>query len=222
MKTIILAAGVGSRLKSVLPKSLNKLPNGKTIIDNQINILRKLGVKEIFVVVGFKKEIIMENYPNVFFVYNPLFHISNTAYSLRLAFENMDEDDVIWINGDVALEKEVIKRVIEKEGNAVAVNKSKCSEEEVKYKTKNGKIVEISKNVIDAEGEAVGVNKISKKDFYTFLQALKEGNKNDYFEKGMELAINKGIDFYPVDISDCRCIEVDFKDDLETVREVFK
>ena len=56
MKAVILAAGVGSRLKSVLPKSLNKLPNGKTIIDNQINILRKLGVKEIFVVVGFKKE----------------------------------------------------------------------------------------------------------------------------------------------------------------------
>jgi choline kinase len=222
MKTVILAAGVGSRLESVLPKSLNKLPNGKTIIENQINILRKLGIKEIFIVVGFKKEIVMENYSNVFFVYNPLFHISNTAYSLRLALENMDEDDVIWMNGDVALEKEVIKRVIEKEGNAVAVNKSKCGEEEVKYKTKDGKIVEVSKNVVDAEGEAVGVNKISKKDFYTFLQALKECNKNDYFEKGMELAINKGIDFYPVDISDCRCIEVDFKDDLETVREVFK
>lgn len=222
MKAVILAAGVGRRLGEQMPKCLNKLPSGLTIIENQIFSLEKCGIKEIFAVVGFKKEIVMENYHKIFYVYNPFFHITNTAKSLLCFMERIEPDDVIWINGDVVLEEEVIKRVLEKEGNIVAVNKFKCGEEEIKYKTNNRKIIEISKEVKDGEGEAVGVNKISRKDFEVFLRSLVKCSNNDYFEKAIEISISEGIEFYPVDVTDCKCIEVDFIEDFNKAREMFR
>ena len=220
MKAVILAAGVGSRFRKRLPKSLIQLPAGYTIIANQIAILRDNGVNEVIVVVGFKKELVMEENPDVLFRYNPLYHITNTSQSLRMALESSEVDDVIWLNGDVYLDDTVISRIINASGNIIAVNKSMCGEEEVKYKTDSaGRIIEISKKVQNAEGEAVGVNKILKGDFGIFLKCLQECNENDYFEMGIEIAIKKGIVFNPVDISDCTCIEIDFKKDLEQLEK---
>ena len=135
MKAIILAAGIGSRLGKQLPKSLVRLPSGSTIIANQISLLRESGIKEIIIVAGFKKEVLMEEHPDVLYCYNPFYHITNTSQSLKMAFEIIEEDDVMWLNGDVYLEKDVVRRVMKKSGNIIAVNNAECGEEEVKYRT---------------------------------------------------------------------------------------
>jgi len=223
LKAIILAAGAGTRIGSQLPKCLMELPSGKTIIGNQIDILRENNIREIIIVVGFKKDIIMEKYPDVVYKYNPFYHMTNTSKSLMLTLQSIDVGDTLWLNGDVFLESEVVGKVISEKGNVIAVNKAKCDDEEVKYKTdSSGKIVEISKSLNHAEGESVGVNKISAEDFVLFLNGLKQCRDNDYFEKGMEICISEGMVFYPVDISNCKCIEVDFKEDFERVKEFFK
>jgi len=221
LKAIVLAAGTGTRIGNQLPKCLMILPSGKTIMENQVALLRDNGIKEIIVVVGFKKDVIMEEFPDLIYRYNTFYHITNTSKSLMMALESIDEDDILWINGDVFLESEVIRRVLSEPGNVMAVNISKCGEEEVKYKTGgDGGIVEISKSVTDAEGESVGVNKITAKSFSVFHESLKECGDDDYFEKGIEICISKGIRFNPVDISACKCIEIDFKEDYERVKEI--
>jgi len=218
MKAIILAAGFGKRLSNQLPKCLIHLSGGKTIIGNQIEILKANGIKEIIVVVGFKKEFIMEEYPCVTYVYNRNYHITNTSKSLMAALESIDPTDVIWLNGDVFLQSEVVERVVAVTGNIIAVNKDKCGREEVKYRTDpSGRILRISKNILKAEGEAVGVNKIAKKDFARLLESLRECDDHDYFEKAIELCIAKGVEFRAVDISGYVCVEVDFKKDLEKI-----
>jgi len=223
VKAIILAAGVGSRIGHRLPKCLTELPNGKTLLENQIELLNQNGINEIIIVVGFKKELIMEYYPDALYRYNPLFHVTNTAKSLMMAFQNATPDDTLWLNGDVFLESAVLQRVIETPGNVVAVNTAAVGEEEVKYRTNDdGFIVEISKKVANAEGEAVGVNKISRQDFLTFHDQLKECSPHDYFERAMELAIARGVQFVPVNVGDLKCVEIDFRKDLELVRRFFK
>lgn len=222
MKAVILAAGVGSRLGKPFPKSLSQLPTGESILGRQIRIIRDWGIKEIIVVVGFKKEFIMEYFPNVFYSYNPLFYITNTSKSLSHALEDLEED-VIWLNGDVIFDETIIDRIIKNEGNVVAVNSAKCGEEEVKYKNdRKGCLLEISKKVKDPQGEAVGINKISRKDINLFKDTLRECDDQDYFEKGIELLIKRGKVFKTVDISDCRCIEVDFPADWEVAVSLFK
>lgn len=223
LKAVILAAGSGTRIGNQIPKCLMTLPSGDTILGNQIHILKNIGIKEIIVVVGFKKNIIMEQYPDVIYKYNPFYHVTNTSKSLMMAMESVSEDDLIWINGDVFLEPEVVKRVLSSKGNIIAVNKSKCGDEEVKYTTdESGKIIRISKTISGAEGESVGVNKITASHFGLFSDSLRECGDNDYFEKGIEICIDKGTEFFPVDISDCDCIEVDFKEDFERVKEISK
>src|SRR6056297_2461183 len=100
MKAVLLAAGVGSRLGRPFPKSLVKLPGGERILGRQIRILREKGIRQIFVAVGFKMDLIMEEFPNVYYRYNPFYYITNTSKSLLCILEDLD-DDVIWLNGDV-------------------------------------------------------------------------------------------------------------------------
>lgn len=58
-KAVILAAGKGSRMRSELPKVLHKV-EGKTMIEHCIERARKAGVGEIILVVGYKREMVME------------------------------------------------------------------------------------------------------------------------------------------------------------------
>lgn len=222
MKAVILAAGIGSRLGKKLPKCLTQINNDETIIGRQIRILKENGINEIIAVVGFKKELIMEFYPEIFYKYNPLYSVTNTSKSLLEGLKDL-EDDVIWLNGDTVFDDNIIKLMMSYSGNAVAVNRSRCAEEEVKYKTdKDGFITEISKKVKDAEGEAVGINKISKEDINEFKQALLKCNADDYFEKAIEMMVIEGKKFKAIDIGENRCIEIDFNEDLSTAIDLFK
>ena len=92
----------------------------------------------------------------------------------------------------------------------------------MKYKTgAHGKIIEISKLVQDGEGEAVGINKISRAGLPVLVEALRRCEDSDYFERGIELSISEGLEFNALDISEYRCIEVDFEEDLIRARQLF-
>ncbi|WP_084590880.1 NTP transferase domain-containing protein [Desulfonatronovibrio magnus] len=221
MKAVILAAGVGSRLGRPFPKCLTQMPGGEPILGRQIRIFREAGISEIIVVVGFKKTLIMEQYPEALYKYNPFYYITNTSKSLLCALENVYED-VVWVNGDVVFDPQVVRDVVGSPYNTVAVDRKKCGQEEVKYtENEQGFIDSISKEVKNPLGEAVGVNKIQKNDIQKFIRALKHCHDDDYFEKGMELAMSEGIRFKALDISNYRCIEVDFEDDLIQAKNMF-
>ncbi|MFO7728629.1 MAG: phosphocholine cytidylyltransferase family protein, partial [Desulfonatronovibrio sp.] len=176
---------------------------------------------EIIVVVGFKKTLIMEQYPEALYKYNPFYYITNTSKSLLCALENVEED-VIWVNGDVVFDSRVIRDIAEHNFNTAAVDRKKCGAEEVKYtENEQGFIASISKEVHNPLGEAVGVNRIQKNDMPAFVQALKLCRDDDYFEKGMELAMENGVRFKALDISSYRCIEVDFEEDLIQAKNMF-
>lgn len=222
MRAVILAAGIGSRLGNPYPKCLNKLPYGETLMERQIRILRECGIKEIIAVVGFKKELIMEHMPSIYYKYNPVYYLTNTSKSLLVGLEDI-YDDVIMLNGDVVFDKAVLEMAISNErDNKIIVDNKKCGDEEVKYTTDEmGRIKEISKEVIKGEGEAVGINIISKKHIECFKEYLKLCEDNDYFEKAIELAIEEGIEFFPVNIGKNNCMEVDFYNDWEDACNIF-
>ncbi|TVQ95521.1 MAG: phosphocholine cytidylyltransferase family protein [Desulfovibrionales bacterium] len=221
MKAVILAAGVGSRLGRPFPKCMSLLPDGEQILGRQIRLFREAGIRELIVVVGFKKGLIMEEFPDVFYTYNPFFYITNTSKSLLCVLEHLD-DDVIWANGDVVFDREVVEAVVAHPGNVVAVDRKRCGAEEVKYRADGqGRLLEISKQVDRAHGEAVGVNRVSREDLPTLVRSLTACQDDDYFEKGIEDCLGLGVAFQVLDISAHRCIEVDFDEDLREARRMF-
>lgn len=218
---VILAAGMGSRLGRSLPKPLTELADGRTIMQQQMdNIHAALGDVPITVVVGYRAEMIVETFPDVSFVYNDEYDTTNTSKSLMRALRSLPGTGILWMNGDVVFDPQVLVRsapLIEADQSFVTVNTSSVSDEEVKYTvTAEGYIRELSKVVEDGLGEAVGINFISSRHKATLQAHLTRVGNQDYFERGLELAIEQNnLLMEPVDISDLYAVEIDFAADLE-------
>ena len=224
---VILAAGVGSRLAKPHPKPLTPLRGtGATIMEQQVTRLRGVFPDcRITTVVGFKKDVIMEAFPDHLYVYNELYGDTNTSKSLLKALQLSPPGGVMWLNGDVVFEEgllELVEPFVAAEQSVVAVNHASVGDEEVKYRLDDdGFISELSKQVVDGLGEAIGVNYVSAADKPFLIEQLIACDDNDYFERGIELAIAKnGVRFRAVDISEFGCVEVDFADDLTRAEQL--
>ena len=222
LQTVILAAGMGSRLGRSLPKPLTELSDGRSIMQQQHdNIRAAFGTDaRIMTVVGYKAETIVEAFPQVDYVYNDRYDQTNTSKSLLRALTKSGKGGVLWMNGDVVFDPLVLGRAIEliqRDESFVTVNTSKVSDEEVKYTvTAEGHISQLSKTVVGGIGEAVGINYISSGDKNAFIRQLSRVDDQDYFERGLEMAIEEdGVRLLPLDISDLYAVEVDFAEDLE-------
>jgi choline kinase len=219
---VILAAGMGSRLGRSLPKPLTELSDGRTIMGQQFdNIHHAFGpAADVTIVVGYKLEHIIEAFPDASFVYNEQYDQTNTSKSLLRALKASAAGGVLWMNGDVVFDQEVLDRclpLIARDQSFVTVNTSSVSDEEVKYTTSaEGYIQQLSKTVKGGLGEAVGINYISGRDKATLIRHLQKVGAQDYFERGIELAIaNDRLLVEPLDISDLYAVEIDFAEDLE-------
>ena len=221
-QVVILAAGMGSRLGRSLPKPLTELSDGRSIMRQQFdNIEHAFGTEaHVTIVVGYKLEHIIEAFPQASFVYNEEYDQTNTSKSLLRALQASGTGGVLWMNGDVVFDPAVLDRahaMVERDQSFVTVNTSQVSDEEVKYTTDDeGYIRELSKTVAGGLGEAVGINFISSAHKAILVRHLTRVNDQDYFERGIELAIEKnGLLIEPLDISDFYAVEVDFAEDLE-------
>jgi choline kinase len=175
-------------------------------------------------VVGFKLDLILEAAPEAVFVYNERYDQTNTCKSLMKALRSSAEGPVVWMNGDVVFEPAILERLqinIDAGQTAIAVNTAAVSDEEVKYTVDaEGLVKELSKTVVGGLGESVGINVIAAKDKAALIKRLEECDDQDYFERGIELAIEKdGLKVLPIDISDLFAVEVDFEADLERANQ---
>jgi len=234
VEVAILAAGLGSRLGRSLPKPLTELVDGRTIMQQQLENIEEAFGKEarVTIVVGYKVDLIIEAYPENNFVYNEQYDVTNTSKSLlRVLQTSPRKSGVLWMNGDVVFDPRILvlaKSFINRDQSFVSVNTSKVSDEEVKYTVSaEGYIKSLSKTVplSSALGEAVGINFISSKDKDALIRQLKAVDDQDYFERGIELAIQQnGLLVEPLDIStnDMYAVEIDFDADLVNANQALR
>jgi choline kinase len=213
---------MGSRLGRSLPKPLTELNDGRSIMQQQHDNIHAAFGRDarITTVVGYRAETIVDAFPHVHYVYNDRYDQTNTSKSLLRALKTTGKSGVLWMNGDVVFDPRVLGRaisLIEQDRSFVTVNTAKVSDEEVKYTVNaEGHIHELSKTVMGGIGEAVGINYISSADKRALIAQLGRVDDQDYFERGIELAIaENGVLVSPLDISDLYAVEVDFAEDLE-------
>ncbi len=102
-RAIIMAAGVGERMKPVTlhtPKPLVRI-NGVRLIDTVIQSLHRNGITEIYVVTGYLKEqfeSLEEEYPGLKLIENPYYSECNNISSLYVARDYIE--DVMILDGD--------------------------------------------------------------------------------------------------------------------------
>lgn len=226
VQAVILAAGMGTRLGRPFPKPLTPLSDGRTIMQQQMDNLHSAFSDDLRIttVVGFKLDLILEAFPDVTYIYNEAYDQTNTNRSLLKALRLSTGGGVLWMNGDVVFDPGVLDAIrprMDADESFICVNTASVGEEEVKYTVDSrGLVAELSKQVVDARGEAVGINFVSAADKETLIERLAECADSDYFERGIELAIEKdGMKVAPVDIGDFFAVEVDFEEDLTRANE---
>jgi choline kinase len=198
------------------------LSDGRTIMQQQFdNIHHAFGDSaRVTIVVGYKLEHIIDAFPQASFVYNEQYDQTNTSKSLLRALRASAPGGVLWMNGDIVFDPEALNRaakMVAQDKSFVAVNSASVADEEVKYTTDaEGYIRELSKTVKNGLGEAIGINYVSRADKAALVRQLGRVNDQDYFERGIELAIEQdNLRFEPVNISDLYAVEIDFAEDLE-------
>ena len=111
-KSLIVAAGLGSRLKKHtenLPKCMLDF-NGKTLLQRQVQAYNECGVNDITVIRGYKKEKI--NYKNLNYVTNGDYEKNNILNSIFYA-ETIINGNIIISYSDILFDSNVVKRLME-------------------------------------------------------------------------------------------------------------
>lgn len=234
MKTIILVAGRGTRLGSLTedtPKCLLKVGN-QTILERILKQLSSNGIKEAVLVVGFKKEKIIEEIKRlslpikIKYIENRIYDQTNTIYSVWLAKKEA-ENGFILINGDVVSEDILIKELIEHPAKTVLTidNVKKLGEEEVKIMIQGSKITNIGKQLdpLKSYGESIGVQKIRKEDTKILFEEIKKFVDRNEVKTFYESAFNNILDKVRFDILKTdgqKWTEVDFVEDYEEAKKI--
>ena len=111
-KALIVAAGLGSRLKKHtenLPKCMLDF-GGKTLLQRQLDAYKKNGVKDISLIRAYKKEKI--NYKGIKYFENTDYRNNNVLNSIFYA-EDIIENNIIISYSDILFDPSVVKRVLE-------------------------------------------------------------------------------------------------------------
>ncbi|MBE8232496.1 MAG: phosphocholine cytidylyltransferase family protein [Endozoicomonadaceae bacterium] len=239
LKAIILAAGVGSRIRPLTdncPKSLLKVGDS-TILQMMVSNLQSSGINDIVIVLGYLqqqiKDYIALNFPNVNvqFVVNEQYEVTNTGYSLMLTEPFVEGCDFIKFDADVVFEQDILNQLIASEyRNVLCIDKAiNLDAEEIKVIIdQQGKVLKASKDVApkDAIGESIGIEKISHTTANALFSELKlmmkdEKNYQAYYEAAYERLIDKEFEFNTLDITGLKWTEIDTLDDFDLAKSIF-
>lgn len=119
MKAVILAAGEGKRLRpftETMPKVMIPVAN-KPILEYVVDAVKNSGIDEIILVVGYKKEVIMEyfeDYEDVKITYVIQDKQLGTSHALMQA-EGYIQDSFIVLSGDNIIDQRSISKLIKNE-----------------------------------------------------------------------------------------------------------
>jgi len=121
MKAVILAAGEGKRLRpftETMPKVMLPVSN-KPILEHVFDAVENIGIDEIIVVVGYKKEVIMEyfkDYKGIKIKYVTQEKQLGTAHALLQA-KNHVKGSFIVLSGDNLIDKKSIQKLSQNKSN---------------------------------------------------------------------------------------------------------
>ena len=207
MKTIILAAGEGKRLRpltSKKPKCLVKI-KGESLLSHQIKILKSRKINDIILVGGYLAKMLKARGKKIYI--NNEYKTTNMVWSLFTAIEELNEEIIISY-GDIVYSPKILDAIIKsKEDIAIAVDI--CWEnywrqrfdnplndaETIKIDSK-GYIYEIGNKTSDIsniQGQYIGLVKLSKKGVKIFKDTFaskKHNLKGSYMTDFIQEIIN--------------------------------
>ena len=246
MKVIILAAGMGSRLRPLTndkPKCMIKLL-GQTLIERQIKIFHSYGINDITIVTGYKSKVV--DIPDVNYVNNVNYETTNMNESLFRALKPSNSS-VLVTYGDIVFEPKIVQQMLEITNDirlAVRINWKEYYQNRTMHPLseaenvliENGRILEIRKNISKSLenqqiGEFLGIMMLSSEhvkillERYSYLKKNHIGTfhnssslSNAYMTDMLQEIISCGINVNPIFTEEKWC-EIDTTEDLKNAEK---
>lgn len=238
---LVLAAGAGRRLRpytDTLPKALVPVDGDKTVLDLTLANFAEVGLTEVAIVVGYRKEAVYARKAELEATYGVTLTLIdndkaeewNNAYSLWCA-RDVIKRGVILANGDTVHPVSVEKTLLDARGKGQKIilaldTEKSLADEEMKVITEEGKGVQRITKLMDpatATGEYIGVTLIEAEAAEELADALKTTFERDpdlYYEDGYQELVNRGFTVDVASIGTVTWVEIDNHDDLKKGREI--
>lgn len=234
---IILAAGVGSRLRPLTenrPKCCVQV-GGKSLIRRVIDQLQKADSNiRVYVMTGYLQEAVKselsEYGSDVTILHNPDYASTNNMESCRMALETRQETGgSIILNADCVYEDSIIEKMVSSEGNVIATDSSAYFEENMKVKLVDGIVRDISKSLPNADDIVTSIdlyrfNSHEVSLLHDIMKGYKDrGDLNQWTEVAIsDLVSDPQIEIRTLDNYGARWVEIDDHNDLKRATEIFK
>ena len=208
MKAVVLAAGQGTRIRSVHgehPKCLIEV-DGSTILDHQLEALSMAGINDIAIVVGYEKEQIISYVRTkslinlrIHFIENPAFAITNNIYSLWLALDWLRGDSFVVLNADVIFDSEILQSALRLYAPISMIVDPLWRDETMKVIIEVDRVTNMSKKISREEfnGTYIGITVFSESIQNQFFREMRNligsGRVNEFFNIAVQQLANKGI-----------------------------
>ena len=209
MRAVILAAGQGTRIRSVHgehPKCLIQVDEA-TILDHQLEALSMAGINEVAIVVGYEKEQIVAHVRSkepsynqrVHFIENPAFAITNNIYSLWLASDWLRGDSFIVLNADVIFDPEILNSAVQPYAPISMIVDPLWRDETMKVIIEGDRVIRMSKKIPQEvfSGTYIGITVFSKSMQNRFLSKLSgliaAGRENEFFNIAVQELADEGV-----------------------------
>ncbi len=222
MRAIIMAAGVGSRLRGITggrPKCLIRAGE-QTLLGRMIGQLRDRGIRDISVITGYKNTLVEKELPAwVRHVHNPFYSVTNSIASLWLA-RDLLTGDTLLMNADLCFEPEVLDIALA-QADLVSMlsDHRRIASADFRFKTRGDCIVEAGKHLSDQETdcEYVGIVRLDRSFIDVFRRRLedmiKRGCFADWWEAVLYSFLASDVDIKCVDVRGAFWTEVDHAGD---------
>ncbi|ELZ86148.1 glucose-1-phosphate uridylyltransferase [Haloferax elongans ATCC BAA-1513] len=206
MQAVVLAAGKGTRLRPLTedkPKGMVEV-DGKPILTHCFDQLVDLGAEKLVVVVGYKKEVIIEHYDDEYrgvpITYSHQREQKGLAHALLTVEEHVDEDFMLMLGDNIfqANLADVVKRQREDRADAAFLVEEVDWDEASRYgvcvTNDYGEITEVIEKPEEPPSNLVMTG------FYTFTPAIfhachlvQPSNRGEYeISEAIDLLIRSG------------------------------
>jgi len=249
MKAIIVAGGMGTRLKPLTdtsPKCLTEV-NGKTILENMLFSLSNSEVDMVYVVTGYHGSKIKEKFGSgvngipISYVENPIYTRTNTTYPLWLVLKDLslnENEILLTLEGDVFLDRDLVLDFIRHpsiDSTVVELYRPYLDGSFVDIDLKSGLVTDWTHKsfrpenyVVEDKYKTVNIHKFSRKFVEGFLfPTLEEHVKANGGTKPIEYVLqdiikNKKGRINTFLANNYRWIEIDDLGDLRMAESMFK
>lgn len=219
LSTIILAAGIGRKMKPIIAKSLCSLDATTTLLDKQIETVRRVYPKsEIILVTGFNSDKVISRAPkDVKIVENETYLDNCTSRSLELALRVSSYSNLLLVHGDIAFNENAIRSVVQKGSTILIESAGQISNDKIGVHLKESGLVDnFSYGQIKKWGQLAYVSNGETRLLKKFCN-----DRRSYLFEVLNKVINAGGHIAATEGVDVQLAEIDINQDVEKARKIY-